>query len=399
MALGAGQKNDESKTTLSEAFIQFQIQVKKKEIQEFRNETSLLEAKNKKLIELRDQLREKQHSHIRTLRKQAKEQERKLDQSERANKEQVEQALRRNVALRHHREEDLAELNGQLTSLETQVRRLQIQRQALLEYKTIGSVEHQRHIQGLQSVLTTMQKDFQERSESIQYSRDATFNEIDKKKSQMIDEQKQLATERVIKQLDKASRHEMMENDWLKRETAIYRKEVSILEAAVRNLEKKNLKHMNQLVEQRLSRLWISRNVFITQAADLGKVEQPMQKRTRSESTAEPESRPWLAHDSPTDAVEAGWAGVLEQEELTPSCEPSAPPCDLAMFPLGSRSDHRELLHLGPLEQKLLTVKGQAMTLYPMPSDPEGLGTSVPLDFLEMQDWALTTRSIRNKFH
>ncbi|KAK1800180.1 hypothetical protein P4O66_000233 [Electrophorus voltai] len=304
--------------------------------------TRLGGTKQRFILVQRDQLREEQHSHIRTLRKQAKEQERKLDQSERANKEQVEQALQRNVELRHHREEDLAE--------------------------------------------------------SIQYSRDATFNEIYKKKSQMIDEQKQLATERVIKQLDKASRHEMMENDWLKRETAIYRKEVSILEAAVRNLEKKNLKHMNQLVEQRLSRLWISRNVFITQAADLGKVEQPMQKRTRSEST-EPESRPWLAHDSPTDAVEAGWAGVLEQEELTPSCEPSAPPCDLAMFPLGSRSDHRELLHLGPLEQKLLTVKGQATTLYPMSSDPEGLGTSVPLDFLEMQDWALTTRSIRNKFH
>ncbi|XP_076851913.1 coiled-coil domain-containing protein 83 [Brachyhypopomus gauderio] len=434
MALDKGQKNDD-KTSLSEASIQFQIQVKKKEIQEFNNETSLLEAKNKQLIELRAQLREEQLAHVRALRRQAREQERTLEQSERVSKETVEQALQNHLELRHRHEEELGELLRTLTGLETELR-LQLQQKVLLEYKSTECVEHHTHIQVLQSQLTALQKDFQEMSEHIRCSHESAINEIDKKKSQLIDEVQQLAPERVIKRLDKGSRHKIMENDLLKREVAMYSKEVHILEESVRNLEEKNLKHIEQLVDQRLSDLQFSRNVFLTQAAglqqmNLGNIEQPMQEHILSE-TAELGSRPWPAPVEPV-GEEQQWARLLEGDETEPgrgaaahgtaahgtaahgtaahgtaahgtaahgttAHGTSAPPYDLAVLPCSSRSDHRELLHLGQLDQKLLTVIGQAMTLHPMPSDPESCGESTHLDVLEVQDWALTTRIIHSTF-
>lgn len=56
----------------------------------------------------RDQLREEQHGHLSVLRKQAKEQEKKLEEKEVANKEQVEQAVQHNLELRHVQEGELA---------------------------------------------------------------------------------------------------------------------------------------------------------------------------------------------------------------------------------------------------------------------------------------------------
>lgn len=56
----------------------------------------------------RDQLREEQKSHITVLRKQAKEQERKLEQRGEVNKEQVEEALHQNLELSRNKEKELA---------------------------------------------------------------------------------------------------------------------------------------------------------------------------------------------------------------------------------------------------------------------------------------------------
>ncbi|XP_036450350.1 coiled-coil domain-containing protein 83 [Colossoma macropomum] len=397
-------RRNEDRTTLAEAFIQFQIQVKGKEIEEFNNEISELEAKNQKLTELQDQLREEQLAHIRELHKQAKEQEKKLEQREVVNKEQVEQAQRHNLELTHSQEEELEELRRKLEDLKLQVTECQKERQVWLHYKSVGSIEHQQQIQNLQSELTALQKSFEEMSENIKHSLDATFNKIDENTSQLIDEKKQRATERAIKQLDKSSCQEIKENDWLKRELVIYHKEVSIMDTAVRRLEGENLEHMKQIFEHRLNDLQISRNVFLTQAAGLEQMdssglEQSVQKLALIE-TAEPGSAPLPPPNSKSEArgAQRKQAVELEKDKTDPSCKPSSPPHDLTVLLYGSQNDLRELLHLGPLEQKLLSVVGQAVTLYPSPSDSEDLAMSTHTGPSHTQDWALTTRTIRSKF-
>ncbi|KAL7847269.1 hypothetical protein SRHO_G00222490 [Serrasalmus rhombeus] len=392
-------RRNEDRTTPAEAFIQFQIQVKRKETEEFRNEISELEAKNQKLTELRDQLREEQLALIRELNKQAKEQEKELEQREVVNKEQLEQAQQCNLEVTHRQEEELAELCRKLEVLKLQVTERQKERQVLLQYKSVGSIKHLQQIQNLQSEIIDLQNRFEKMSENMKRSLDDTLNEIDKKTSQLIDEKKQQAVERAIKQLDKSSWQEIKENDRLKRELVICHKEVSILETAVRRLEEENLEHVKQIFEHRLNDLQISRNAFLTQAAGLEQMDSSGLELTLTE-TAEPGSGPLPPLNSRSEArgAQQKQAVELEKDKTDPSCKPPSPPHDLAMLLYGNQNNLRELLHLGPLEKKLLSVVGQAVTLHPLPSDSEDLAMSTHTGPLHAQDWALSTRIIRNKF-
>ncbi|KAB5543536.1 hypothetical protein PHYPO_G00080300 [Pangasianodon hypophthalmus] len=376
-----GKKTGEKKATLAESFIKFQIEVKSKEIEEFKEEIKQLEAKNQKLVELRDQLREEQQGHLSVLRKQAKEQEKKLEEKEVGSKAQVEQAVRHNLELVHIHEEELAELHRQLASVQAQAVELQVHRQTWQLYKNVESVAHQQHIQKLQSELNSLQKNFQAMSENIEYSLKATICKIDKNTSQLIEGEKLLARERALKQVDKHSLQKIKKNDWLKKELAVYLEEVSVLEEAVKNLEEENLEHMRQLFDHRLSDVQISSNALLTQAEDL------------EQKLSLPDER----------AAEIGreqhqQSGELEKDETDHSCKPSSPTHHLSTLLYGSQCDLREPLHLGPLEQKLLSVVGQAMPLYPLPCDPEDLDTLTHLGLFQAQDGTLTTNIIRNKF-
>ncbi|KAF4082002.1 hypothetical protein AMELA_G00146780 [Ameiurus melas] len=159
----------------------------------------------------RDELREKHQGHLSVLRKQAKEQEKKLEEKEVASKEQVEQAVQYNLELAHIQEEELAEY--------------------------------------------------------IECSLKAAVSEIDKNTSLLIEREKHLARERALKQADKHSFQKIKKNDWLKKELAVYHEEVSILDAAVRKLEEENLEHMKEL--HRLNDAQISCNMLLMQAEDL----------------------------------------------------------------------------------------------------------------------------------
>ncbi|XP_017344629.1 coiled-coil domain-containing protein 83 isoform X1 [Ictalurus punctatus] len=369
-------KTGEKKTTHS--FIQFQIEVKRKEIEEFKEEVRELEAKNQQLVELRDQLRKEHQGHLSVLRKQAKEQEKKLEEKEVASKEQVQQAVQYNLELAHIQEEELADLHRQLTSVQAQVVELQVHRQAWQLYKNVGSVEHQQQIQKLQSNLDSMQKNFQEKSEYIECSLKAAISEIDKNTSLLIEREKHLARERALKQADKHSFQKIKKNDWLKKELAVYHEEVSILDVAVSKLEEENLEHMKEL--HRLNDAQISSNVLLVQAEDLE------QKLSLPERTAE------------VGREQHQQSGELEEDEIDHSCKPSSPTHHLSALLSGSQSDLRETLHLGPLEQKLLIVVGQAMPLSPLLSDPEDLEKLIQLGQIQAQDGTLTTNIIRNKF-
>ncbi|XP_053543034.1 uncharacterized protein LOC124629043 [Ictalurus punctatus] len=91
-------------------------------------------------------------------------------------------------------------------------------------------------------------------------------------------------------------------------------------------------------------------------------------------------------------------SGELEEDEIVHSCKPSSPTHHLSALLSGIQSDLRETLHLGPLEQKLLIVVGQAMPLSPLLSDPEDLEKLIKLGQIQAQDGTLTTNIIRNKF-
>ncbi|XP_076131055.1 coiled-coil domain-containing protein 83 [Alosa pseudoharengus] len=388
-----GKKTSDEDTSLAEAFIHFQMQVKSKEIEEFKEDIAQLEGGKQKLIELRDHLREEQKGHITVLRKQAKEQERKLEQRGEVNKEQVEDALYQNLELSRNKEKELAELNQGLKCLVEQVLALQAEKEIWLQYKHVGRHKDKERIDHLKDELAGLQKNFEEMAENINRSLEVTFNEIDKKKVQLMDDKKQLASERAIKLLDNNTRQEFKENVWLKKEVGVYKMEVSIMEEAVQKLEEENLKLTGDLFTQRLEDLQISRNVFLTQAAGLG----PSDSLTLEETfmKKDPTAVQVRGHMAVVQAAVDG--AVTQAESGDRGCSGSSPgpmseegwPQDLGPLLYGSQIHLKETMHLGSLEQKLLSVVGQAMPLHTASPDTH---------CSDGNDWPVTVHIIRNRF-
>ncbi|XP_062392662.1 coiled-coil domain-containing protein 83 isoform X2 [Sardina pilchardus] len=387
-----GKKTSDEDASLAESFIDFQIQVKRKEIEEFKEDVAQLESEKQKLLELRDQLREEQKGHITVLRKQAKEQERKLEQRGEVNKEQVEDALHQNLELSRNKEKELAELNQGLKCLVEQVVALQAEREIWLQYKHVGRHKDKERTDHLKEELAGLQKNFEEMAENINRSLEVTFNEIDKKKVQLMDDKKQLASERAIKLLDKNTRQEIKENGWLKKEVAVYKMEVSIMEEAVQKLEEENLKLTSDLFTQRLEDLQISRNVFLTQAAGLGPSDSFTLEDTFMKKDSTVQVRGHMA------VVQAAVDGVVTQAEIGDrGCSGGSPaavseegwPQDLRPLLYGGQIHLKETMHLGSLEQKLLSVVGQTMPLHTASPDTHCSGGD---------DWPVTVHIIRNRF-
>ncbi|XP_030648071.1 coiled-coil domain-containing protein 83 [Chanos chanos] len=404
---GIGKKmKDECKTSLAEAVINFQIQVKRKEIDESKGEISQLEVINQRLLELREQLKEEQMVHVTELCKQVKEQERKLEQREVVNKEQVEHALQEKLEVAQGQEKQLSELRDELKNLEEQLLALQAERQIWLDYKNVGSQGHQRQIEHLETELSTLQTVFQETSEYIRKSHKEALNEIDENTTKIIDEKIRLAKETALKHQGKYRRQEELEiNDFLKKKVAFYQKEVAVIEVAVQQLEAENLEHLEKLYDHGLADLPISRKVLLTRVTGLGQndsscLERTMQKISLTESSEPVNISPPPLHPVAEAQQAKMQAWKLEGDERVSSCGLSAPgpsadpPEDQSASPYGRQTNLQEPLHLGALEKKLLSVVGHAVPLHITSSETDGPGNTLHTS----QDGALTTQIIRSRF-
>ncbi|KAL0994565.1 hypothetical protein UPYG_G00124080 [Umbra pygmaea] len=400
----AKKSSDEEKTTLAEAYISFQLQVKQKEIQQFQEEASQLEAKKQRFTQLREQLKEEQVGHISVLWKQAKELEQKLEQRDLINKEQVEQALQQNLELMHSQEKELAELRAEVSHLKEEVLVLKAEKHLWQEYKMVGSQVHQQQIQHLEAELAPMQRRFEKMADYFKCSQELTLNEIDKKTVHLIDETKQQAAERAINHLDKQSRQEIKENEWLKREVAIYTREVSILAVAVQHLEEENIERMTHLFDHRLDDLFehrldnvqISRNVFLTQAGGLGACGCRVHENvlTRNDFSGPRSAGAVDSISPPLQTASEAWrhqGQVRELETDESSGSSGTAPHGHTEEPLlyGSPT-HLEQgpLHLGSLEHKLLCVVGKRLPM--QPGSPRSTSAT--------QDWPFTAKLIHQTF-
>ncbi|XP_023690718.2 coiled-coil domain-containing protein 83 isoform X1 [Paramormyrops kingsleyae] len=377
------------------------MQVKRKEIQDCQVEVKQLEEKKQRYIQVGEQLKVEQIGQIKALLKQERELLLKLENSELQNKEQVEGTLRCDRELASSREEELAELCSKLLGLEEELLHLQAEKEVYIEFKTARFQEQQQQILQLENRLSHTQKVFAKMSDHIQNSLDDAHSDVDKRTALLIEEEKRLAVERAMKELDEHTRQEFRANEWLKKELSVYRKEASTLEMDIDSLEKENLEHINEVLENQLSELHISsRNVFLTQtscplASDVGNGVETMERvdcRYQPDNTGGP-STPM----SPTAEAEMvlGCLMELETDETPSSCSQSAqqPPSPNQIMHGSQTNIQQHPTHRGPLELKLLTVVGQAAPLHPLP-----LMQGSPGMQQDPEDWPLTTRTIQGRF-
>ncbi|XP_056096261.1 coiled-coil domain-containing protein 83 [Rhinichthys klamathensis goyatoka] len=361
-------------TSLAEAFIQFQIQVKKKEIQDSKDEMCQLEDKNQKLIKLQEQLRVEKTRHVRELNKQIKERERNLEQRQREDEEQVKQTTQENLELKQEQEKHLEELRCKLARLQVQVEELQTDRQEWLQYKNEGSIKDHQKIEKLEKNIAFTQMIFQELSEHFQKSLAAAVEKDKQMEAQSIKDINQLALK-----------------------VPLYINRVAVLESTIQQLEKENLEHIDNLFQILCmdDPLVSQDDEFLAQSASVGSHDTRSTDRNITKISLEETSA--LVNRPPYSLQPL--AEEAQQERDATACDgttPSTPPDLSEMY--SSQTTFTRAMHLDLMGRILLCVIGKASTLHPPPNNPVDVSEEMTFDLLQTAKWPITTKIINRKF-
>ncbi|XP_039234571.1 coiled-coil domain-containing protein 83 isoform X3 [Pipra filicauda] len=208
-----GKQVTEPESDIPEAILELQIETKEATIDRVLVHLEELENKIKEYQKRNDVLKEEQQALIRRLIKQIEEKEKERDEKEVVTRDDVEESLK-----------------------------------AIFQY------------------VKDKEQLFKE------YYRDA-LNAVKEEHKSLFDRHLKLLSEQALKSavgyLDKNCRREIQENEWLKEEVKIYRKEVSDLKASVQLLEEENTSLVAKLIDTKLQNQIGSRHLFLTEAAGL----------------------------------------------------------------------------------------------------------------------------------
>ncbi|KAM4845887.1 coiled-coil domain-containing protein 83 isoform 2-T5 [Thomomys bottae] len=182
-----------------------------------------------------------------------------------------------------------------------------------------------------------------------------------------IEQKKEWATQNAVKYIDRGSYREIWENDWLKKEIAIHKKEVEELENTVHILEEENLVLIDQLFNCKLTDLKIPRRLYLTQATGQevlpGDLVEISDKQIEKPSELEiPDLRfldmtgDFRLKDS-TDEV-----SHLETQELGSCTEAGESPLKYLLYE--DERDFKDYSNLGPLAVKFMSVQSKKMPIH-----------------------------------
>ncbi|XP_053561571.1 coiled-coil domain-containing protein 83 [Bombina bombina] len=343
-------ENKEDKMTFAEALLAYQIQIKEATINELLTEVKQVEEKNARYKERNDRLKAEQDGHFKELLNAAKDQEQELAKKEVVNREQVDLAIKQKWEYTREKERLLEEISSEINLLKKQTVEKQLERDYWLEYKNVRSKEHAKQIHLLQAEISDIKQNFEEINEYFRRNLEMTKMKISKETETIMDTAKEMATESAAKLIDKDSQREIKENDWLKKEMAIYKKDVHDLEESVYRTERENLELISHLFDCRLQDLKISRNAFLTQVVGL---------HVPADSL--------LGEDLSKLKLGTGTENISEDDD-------SEDLLDLTDLLYEEEKDFQAYLQLGPLEKKLLSLAGQSMPLHREDEQTENKG-------------------------
>ncbi|XP_054517167.2 coiled-coil domain-containing protein 83 isoform X7 [Pan troglodytes] len=257
----------EIKLPTSEALLDYQCQIKEDAVEQFMFQIKTLRKKNQKYHERNSRLKEEQIWHIRHLLKELSEE--KAEGLPVVTREDVEAAMKEKWKFERDQEKNLRDMRMQISNAEKLFLEKLSEKEYWEEYKNVGSERHAKLITSLQNDINTVKENAEKMSEHYKITLEDTRKKIIKETLLQLDQKKEWATQNAVKLIDKGSYLEIWENDWLKKEVAIHRKEVEELKNAIHELEAENLVLIDQLFNCRLVDLKIPRRLYLTQAAGL----------------------------------------------------------------------------------------------------------------------------------
>ncbi|XP_030055618.1 coiled-coil domain-containing protein 83 [Microcaecilia unicolor] len=395
---GKGKKKEgkksksEDKLTFAEALLAFQIQIKESSIDASLAEIRQIEEKNRRYKERNERLKAEQLGYIKNILIETKEQERELAKKEVVNGEQVDEAIKEKWEFIRNNEQILEDLRSQVNDLDKKVMEKQTEKEYWLEYKNVGSKDHAKQIQLLEAEICKIKEIFKEIKEHFRKTLESMKNDISRLAEKRMDAKKEQATEYAIKHIDRKSRQEIKENDWMNKEVANYRKDVYDLEVAVQKLEEENLELIRHLFNCRLKDLNIPRNLFLTQAAGLEvPAEELLEKDVELSTSSDIEAE----HATPESMIDTY---LSDEEELKKSNLLESLSQDLTDILYGDGKDLQEYLRLGPLELKLMSIVGRAISIQKDGKDASVKGHIEDISETTRPKWPITYELIKSTF-
>ncbi|XP_016872843.1 coiled-coil domain-containing protein 83 isoform X3 [Homo sapiens] len=364
----------EIKLPTSEALLDYQCQIKEDAVEQFMFQIKTLRKKNQKYHERNSRLKEEQIWHIRHLLKELSEE--KAEGLPVVTREDVEEAMKEKWKFERDQEKNLRDMRMQISNAEKLFLEKLSEKEYWEEYKNVGSERHAKLITSLQNDINTVKENAEKMSEHYKITLEDTRKKIIKETLLQLDQKKEWATQNAVKLIDKGSYLEIWENDWLKKEVAIHRKEVEELKNAIHELEAENLVLIDQLSNCRLVDLKIPRRLYLTQAAGLEvppeemSLELPETHIEKSElQPTEVESRDLMSssdestilHLSHENSIEDLQYVKIDKEENSGT---EFGDTDMKYLLYEDEKDFKDYVNLGPLGVKLMSVESKKMPIH-----------------------------------
>ncbi|TRZ19283.1 hypothetical protein HGM15179_007839 [Zosterops borbonicus] len=250
-----------------------------------------LEEKFKENLKKNVVLKEEQKVFIRRLVKQIEEKEKKRDEKEVVTRDDVEKSLKAVFQFVKDKEKLLQDLRSKIEETEKKISEKQRERDYWLEYKNVGSQIHAEKISSLEKDIADIKSELERTEEHFREALKAVREENQKR----FDKHMKLLSEEALKKavgyLDRDCRREIEENQWLKEEVKIYRKEEMDLRAAVQLLEEENTTLVAKLIDIKLQHLQASGHLFLTKGAGLQELSKDEVKRESREYAAKTDGK------------------------------------------------------------------------------------------------------------
>ncbi|KFQ85851.1 Coiled-coil domain-containing protein 83, partial [Phoenicopterus ruber ruber] len=170
-------------------------------------------------------------------------------------RDDVEESLKEKWQYAKDKEQLLKDLHSQIEETDQRLSVKQTERDYWLEYKNVGSKEQANKIMNLEKDIKEVKDDLHRAKEYYRNALKTVKEENDRLVERHMKLSKEQAPENAVRYLDKSSRREIEENEWLKEEVKMYQKEVSDLKASIQVLEEENIALVTKLIDGKLQNL------------------------------------------------------------------------------------------------------------------------------------------------
>lgn len=373
--------------TAKEAILAYQINIVEKKLEDIRYEIRGWEEKNIRHAERNEKLKEEQELLLQDLLRTARDASKTIDSEDLKTREDVIICMKDKWNKRMERERELEDLKSQIAQKMVETEDVKRNVDEWAQFRDMGSLVLQTQIRVLEQELRDMQTSFDEMSTHLHHNLLKSKANIEEFTEDALAQQKDKASDKAMTQLDKSDRQEVLDNDWLKKEVQIHRKDTSKIRERVEDLERNNLEMMSHLFECTVEDLKVSRNFYLTQFDDSENLEKtgilemdlarlsPLELDRDSQATAASKSgkgRPKSAtQKSVEDKVFAMDGHALQEQEENKEEEEDAEEAndedndDSDTFSVTlEEEDYDDYLHLGPVELKLLSICGHSAKIH-----------------------------------